>query len=147
MPTRELASTSAFPSLFEDFFKPWSQWVDDSRITGRVKTMPAVNISENKNHYTVKVAAPGMKKEDFQIDIEGNMLNIHSEKEERKEEKDEKFTRKEYSYSSFSRSFSLPEDVKQEDNKARYENGELNITLPRKEDGRKSEANLRIAVK
>ena len=148
MSTRALAKPSSLmPSIFEDFFKPWNQWFDDGGLISRVTNMPAVNIKENGNHYTVSLAAPGMRKDDFNIDVDGNMLTISSEKEESKEEKDEKFTRKEYSYSSFSRSFTLPEDVKQEAIDARYENGELKIILPRKENGKKATATKKIAVK
>lgn len=138
---------SAMPSVFEDFFKPWSQWFDDSALVKRVANMPPVNIRENGSHYTVTLAAPGLKKEDFHIDLDGNMLTISSEKEEKKEEKAEKFTRKEYSYTSFSRSFTLPDDAKPEAIDARYENGELKITLPRKEVSKKEAATKRIAVK
>ena len=134
------------PSLFEDFFRPFGQWFDDSGIVRRVANMPAVNIKENGDHYLVSVAAPGLKKEDFQIDVENNMLTIRSEKEEEKEEKDSRFTRREYSYSSFSRSFGLPDDVKQDGIDARYENGELRITLPRKEEAKKTAASRQITV-
>ncbi|MGZ5221956.1 MAG: Hsp20/alpha crystallin family protein [Chitinophagaceae bacterium] len=147
MSTRELTRSSAMPSVFDDFFKPWSQWFDDGGLIGKVTNLPAVNVRENGNHYTVSLAAPGLKKDDFKIDVEGNMLTISSEKEENKEEKDERFTRKEYSYSSFSRSFTLPEDVKEEAIDARYENGELRITIPRRENGKKTTATKRIAVK
>lgn len=109
--------------------------------------MPAVNITENHNHYNVSLAAPGLKKEDFKIDLDGNMLTISAEKEEKHEEKDEKFNRKEYSYTSFSRSFTLPEDVKQDAIDARYENGILNIKLNRKEELKKAAVTKRIEVK
>lgn len=147
MSTRALTKATAVPSLFDDFFKPWNEWFDDTRFLGRVMTMPSVNITEDTNHYNVALAAPGLKKDDFKIDIDGNMLTISSEKEEKKEEKDERVTRKEYSYSSFSRSFTLPEDVKQEAIDAKYEDGVLNIRLPRKENGKKAAASKRIAVK
>ena len=150
MPTRSLIKPTLSPSLFNDFLKPWNEWFDDSRVN----SMPAVNITENSNHYIVSLAAPGLKKDDFKIDIDGNMLTISAEKEEKKEEeeekkeeKDEKITRKEYSYSSFSRTFTLPEDVKQDAIDARYEEGVLNIRLPRKEDAKKTTAFKRIAVK
>lgn len=109
--------------------------------------MPAVNVTEDPDHYTVSLAAPGLKKSDFHIDIEGNMLSISSETEEKKEVKEEKYTRQEYSYSSFSRSFNLPEDVKQDAIDAVYEDGVLNIRLPRKEEAKKTTASKRIAVK
>ena len=95
----------------------------------------------------VSLAAPGLKKDEIKIDVEGNMLTISSEKEEKIEEKDKKFTRKEYSYSSFSRSFTLPEDVKAESIDAHYENGVLEIKLPRKEETKKIAATKKIAVK
>ena len=147
MSARAITKAPSMPSVFEDFFKPWSQWFDDGGLTNRRMNIPAVNIKENGNHYTVTLAAPGLKKDDFKIDVEGNMLTISSEKEENKEEKDEKFTRKEYSYSSFSRSFTLPEDVKQEAIDAHYENGELKIMLPRREELKNGAGTKRIAVK
>ena len=146
MSTRALSKSTMTPSVFDDFFRPWNEWFDDSRIMNRMLTMPAVNIKEDGNHYNVSLAVPGLKKNDFKIDIEGNMLTVSSEKEERKEEKDEKFTRKEYSYSSFSRSFALPEDVKMEAIDARYEDGVLNIRLPRRENGKKVSMTKSITI-
>ena len=108
-------ASASFPTLLDDFFKPWSEWFNGG--LGRELTVPAVNIMENKDDYRISVAAPGLKKNDFNIDVDGNMLTISSEKEESKQEKDAKYTRKEYSYSSFSRSFSLPEEVNQETKK------------------------------
>ncbi|GAA4756310.1 Hsp20/alpha crystallin family protein [Flavisolibacter ginsenosidimutans] len=147
MSTKAITRSSSVPSIFDDFFKPWNQWFDDGGLINRVSNLPAVNIKENGNHYTVSLAAPAMKKEDFKIDVDGNMLTISSEKEESTEDKGERYTRKEYSYSSFSRSFTVPGDVKLEAIDARYENGELKITLPRKEDTKKATATKRIAVK
>ena len=87
------------------------------------------------------------KKEDFKIDVDGNILTISSEKEESNEEKDEKFTRREYSYSSFTRSFTLPEEVNREKIEAVYENGVLKLNLPKKEEVKKAAASRHIAVK
>jgi len=105
-----------------------------------------VNITENKDHYQVSLAVPGMKKDDFKINVDGNILTISSEKEEKKEEKDKKFTRKEYSYTSFCRSFTLPDEVNKEKIDAGYENGVLNIMLPFNESAKKMSAK-KIAVK
>ncbi|MBL0146245.1 MAG: Hsp20/alpha crystallin family protein [Chitinophagaceae bacterium] len=132
--------------MFEDFFKPWNELVDTGNLWGRTLNVPAVNIIENKDEYKVSLAVPGMKKDDFKIDIEGNMLTISSEKEESKEEKEKKFTRKEYNYSCFSRSFTLPEEINKEKIEAKYEEGVLKITLPRKEEAKKISAK-QIAVK
>ena len=139
--------TERFPVFFDDFFKPWNEWFDTSGgVFGRALTVPPVNITENKDLYMVSLAVPGMKKDDFKIDIDGNMLTISSEKEESKEEKEKKFTRKEYSYSSFSRSFTLPDEVNKEKIEAKYEDGVLKLMLPRKEEAKKPTAK-QIAVK
>ena len=133
------------PSVFDDIFKPWNEWFEGG-LWGRTMQVPAVNITEQKDNYLVSLAAPGLKKDDFKIDVDGNMLTISSEKEETKEEKDKKFTRKEYNYSSFSRSFSLPEEINKEKIEAYYEDGVLKITLPRKEEAKKTTAK-HISVK
>ena len=144
MSTRELTKRSElFPAFFDDFFKPWNEWMG----MGRALTTPAVNITENKNHFEVSVAAPGCKKSDFNIDVEDNMLTISSEKEERKEEKEERYTRKEYNYSSFSRSFTLPEDVIKDKIEAVYEDGVLRLTLPKTEQAKKAALPKHITVK
>ena len=147
MSTRSLArNTEKMPSLFNDFFRPWDEWFEGG-LTSRVLNVPAVNITENKDESMVSLAIPGMKKEDFNIDIEGNMLTISSEKEESKEEKDEKYTRKEFNYSSFSRSFSLPDEVNMEKIDARYVDGVLKLSLPKKEEAKKIATSKHIAIK
>ncbi len=147
MSTRAISKVGMLPTVFDDFFKPWNEWFDNGGLMGRMMTVPAVNIVENKNDYTVSLAVPGMKKEDFNIDVEGNMLIISCEREENKEEKDEKFTRKEYNYSSFSRSFTLPEEINREHIEAVYDNGLLKLMLPKKEEVKKNAAGKHIAVK
>ncbi len=139
-------SNERMPSIFDDFFKPWNEWFDKGGLSGRVMNVPAVNITEQKNDYLVSLAAPGLKKDDFKIDVDGNMLTISSEKEENKEEKEKRFTRREYSYSSFSRSFTLPEEINKEKIEAKYEDGVLKISLPRKEEAKKPAAK-QITVK
>lgn len=146
MATKALTRSLMTPSLFDNFFKPWNEWFDNDLLENMM-TVPAVNVKETVDQYVVSLAAPGLKKDNFKIDIEGNMLTISSEKEEKTEEKEERFTRKEYSYSSFSRSFSLPEDVKQDAIDASYEDGVLNIRLPRLEEAKKLAASKTIAVK
>lgn len=148
MGTQAMArTTEKTPTFFNDFFKPWNEWFDNSGgLLGRAMTVPPVNITENKDDYLVSLAAPGMKRDDFKIDVDGNMLTISSENEENKEEKDKRFTRREYSYSSFSRSFTLPDEVNKEKIEAKYEDGVLKLTLPRKEEAKKPAAK-HIAVK
>lgn len=139
--------SEGWPSVIEDLFKPWNQWFDNGNTMMRLLTVPAVNISEHKDDFLVSIAVPGMKKEDFNIDVEGNLITISCEKEESKEEKEAKFTRKEYSYSNFSRSFTLPDEVMKDKIEAHYENGVLKMTLPKKEEAKKLSMNKHIAVK
>lgn len=118
---------------FNTFFK---DWFDDSYFDKVAvgTSIPAVNIKDNEKDFTVSIAAPGLKKEDFKIALNHNVLTISSEQKSEKEEKEEgKFTRREYSYSSFSRSFTIPDTVETDQIDAKYENGELKILLPKKE--------------
>lgn len=122
-----------FPNVFNDFFKDWS----NSNGSVVHSTIPAVNIKETENEFFLDVAAPGMDKKDFQINLENDVLTISSEKKSENEETTEQFTRKEYSYLSFKRSFTLPKQLIDRDNiKATYENGELKITIPKLEEAK-----------
>jgi HSP20 family protein len=134
------------PSLFDDFFKPWNEWFDKPALFEKMMTTPAVNVKENMDNYIVSLAAPGLKKEDFKIGIESNMLTIGCEKEVNEEEENVKFTRKEYNYFTFSRSFTIPEDVRLDAIDAHYENGVLDIKLPRIEETKKLTTSKTIAV-
>lgn len=118
------------PVLFEDLLKPWNE-LFDGRLFKKELKVPAVNITEHQDHYLVSLSAPGLKKDDFKIDVDGDVLTISSEKEESKEDKDAKYTRKEYNYSSFSRSFTLPDGADKEKIVAKYEDGVLKINVPR----------------
>ena len=133
-------------SLFDDFFKPWNEWFNGG-VFGKAQAVPAVNITDNKDDYKLSVAAPGLKKTDFKIDVEGNMLTISSEKEDNKEVKDARYTRREYSYSSFSRSFALPEEVNQDNIEASYEDGVLKVVLPKKDQAKKLAVSKHIVIK
>jgi HSP20 family protein len=135
------------PSIFDDFLKPWNDFFRPNEGWGTMMTVPAVNITENKDNYSLSLAIPGLKKNDFKIDVEGNILTISSEKQESKEEEDEQFTRREYSYSSFSRSFTLPNEVNKEKIDAAYEEGVLRLTLPKKDEAKKLAISKHIAVK
>jgi HSP20 family protein len=148
MSTKALVRTGEmFPTVFEDFFKPWNEWFDNGGIFGKMMKVPAVNVKDNKDDYIVSLAAPGMKKNDFKIDVEGNMLTISSEKEESKEEKETMYTRKEFNYSSFSRSFTLPDEVIKDKIEATYEDGILKLKLPKTEESKKITLSKHIAVK
>ncbi len=94
------------------------------------KWIPAMNIKENDGHFEIDVAAPGFTKKDFEITIENGILNISAENKKEIEEKDENFTRKEFNYNSFTRSFTLPENVNEEEKiNATYEHGILKLVL------------------
>ncbi|MGM9512028.1 Hsp20/alpha crystallin family protein [Larkinella sp. GY13] len=95
--------------------------------------VPAVNVKEDETAYHIELAAPGLKKEDFAINLTNNQLTISAKLEEAKEETTEKYTRKEFSYSSFERSFRLPKNVNNEQIQAAYTDGILKIDLPKVE--------------
>lgn len=139
--------SNQLPTLFDDFFKPWNEWFDNGNLFRRPMSTPAVNVSEDENNYSITMAAPGLKKEDFVVSSEGNMLTISAEKAENKKEKKDRFTRKEYNYSSFSRSFTLPDDVNRDSIDARYENGELRLVLPKREEAKRVAASKQVPIK
>lgn len=97
-------------------------------------SMPAVNVMERDDEFMIEVAAPGYKKDDFKLSIDQNVLTISSEKQEKAE--DDKVSRREFSYASFQRSFTLPTSVDADKVDARYEDGILNIHLPKKEEAK-----------
>ena len=148
MSTKDLIRRGeALPTVFNDFFKPWDKWFDtNGGSLAQMLTIPAVNISEKQDRYEISLAAPGMKKDDFDIDVEGNMLTISAETEQQKEEKEQKHTRREFNYTSFARSFTLPEGVVREKIDASYENGLLRLVLPKTEEAKKP-ASKHISVK
>ena len=145
MSTRGLTKNVELPMLFDDFFKPWNGWFNNREDWGSF-SMPAVNVIEEDDNYKLSLAAPGLKKEYFQVKLDGNMLTISCEKEESKDEKDGRYTRKEYNYSSFNRSFGLPDNVKQDKIEATYEDGVLKLVLPKKDEARNQPSSKNIKV-
>lgn len=123
----------SFPTIWDDFFgKDFMNFETPSVF----KSHPAVNISEAENNFRIEVAAPGLKKEDIKIEIDKDLLVISYEhKEEKNEEEKGKYTKREFSYSSFKRSFNLPEDIVDIDSiDAKYDNGVLNLTIPKRKE-------------
>lgn len=96
------------------------------------QSMPAVNVKETEKNYEIELAAPGRSKKDFNISAENGVLTISTEQKEEKEQKEKDYTRKEFSYSSFSRSFSLPENANEDDVKANYADGILKLEVAKK---------------
>lgn len=130
------------PSLsqfFDDFLtRDLFDWPSSSS-TGT--TIPKVNIQETDNEFRVEMAAPGMKKEDFKIELDNNLLSISSElSKEDEEHGDGKYSRREFSYQSFQRSFRLPETVEADKIKAKYEDGVLRLMIPKREEAKRKPA-------
>lgn len=146
MATQTLTKRAGLPSVFDDLFRPWKDWTNDFYGTSAL-TVPAVNVTEDNDSYKLSLAAPGLKKSDFKIELEGGMMTISAETESEKEEKDEKYSRREYNYSSFSRSFKLPEGVSKDKIEAHYDDGVLKVKLPKSEDAKKNGKNQEIPVK
>ena len=130
-------------TLFDDFFsRELFNW-GNNNYSSTLSTLPSVNIKENPQSFEVEVAAPGMEKEDFKITLEGNLLTISSSKKNQTEEKEAHYTRREFSYQAFQRSFELAKDVVDEDRiEAKYENGVLKLTIPKTEDAKKQAPRL-----
>lgn len=126
------------PSVIDDMFK--TDWLGGTTNVNSIGTsIPAVNILENDETFLVEVAAPGKDREDFKIELDNDILTISSmSKEEHKKEENmaEKYTRKEFSYKTFKRAFSLPESVDSGKISASYTNGVLEINLPKKEEAK-----------
>jgi HSP20 family protein len=96
-------------------------------------SVPAVNVKETEDEFKIELAAPGIKKEDFKVDVENGILSISAENEDWNEEKEGGYTRKEFSYTSFNRSFTLPDSIDEDDIHAKYNEGVLTLTLAKKE--------------
>lgn len=128
----------AIPSLFDDFFKGDLSGLSNLNQTYG-ETLPSINIKETDDRFEVEVAAPGMNKNDFKVELDNDNLTISAHKESRNEEKDDDdfYSRREFSYQSFSRSFSLPERMVQgEKITAKYRDGILNISIPKTEEAK-----------
>jgi HSP20 family protein len=132
------------PLLFDDFFnRDLFNW-GVSNFSNTNTTIPSVNIRETNENFDVEVAAPGMNKKDFKIELDGNMLTISSERsEENQDKEDEKYSRREFSYQSFYRTFNLPKEVVDVDKiEAKYENGLLHLIIPKKEEAKQKPPRL-----
>ncbi|ELR73224.1 Small heat shock protein [Fulvivirga imtechensis AK7] len=124
------------PSLFDDFFtRDFNRGGSSFSSTGT--SIPAVNIRETNDDFEVEMAAPGMTKKDFRIELDGTLLTISSERGSEREENEGNYNRREFSYQSFQRSFTLPKEVVDIDKiKAKYENGMLYLRIPKREEAK-----------
>lgn len=125
-----------FPSVLSDFFDTDkffnNRWLEREFQ----ETLPSVNIRENGKEFNVELAAPGFNKSDFKINLEENVLTISAEKKEEKKEENERYTRKEFSYNSFSRSFTVPPTASGDKIEAKYNDGILKLSIPKKEEAK-----------
>ncbi len=120
----------AFPSLMNEIFKPdWFGGMENHR-----STVPAVNIIDNDTNFELSLAVPGRQKEDFNIEIDDNVLAISAEVKNESDNLKENYTRREFGFTSFKRAFTLPDTVDTEKIEASYENGILHFVLPKKEE-------------
>jgi len=133
------------PRFFDDnFTKELDQWFGSNQQPSK-SFSPAVNVKEEKDAYQVEVAVPGMKKEDFKVEIDHDLLKVSAKQEDKKEEKEEngKYMRREFRFKSFERSFRLPKNEINGDNiEARYEDGILFLNLPKREEAKEKPARL-----
>lgn len=128
-----------FPSALQNFFNDFERVAPTHQ-----HSFPAVNVLEGENEFKIELAAPGLKKEDFKINLENNVLTISAQQEQKNEENTEKYTRKEFSFNSFRRAFTLPNTVDGEQINAAYTDGVLKVELPKKEDAKKTPRTIEI---
>ncbi|GAB3910227.1 Hsp20/alpha crystallin family protein [Larkinella knui] len=132
---RTLVQYNQLPTFFDNLVsREFNRHFSTPAVAKSVNSVvPAVNVKEDETAYHIELAAPGLKKEDFAINLNNNQLTISAKLEEAKEEKAENYTRKEFSYNSFERSFRLPKNVNNEQIQAAYTDGILKIDLPKVE--------------
>jgi len=123
----------------DDFFdnRMWNKGTLSNPFWNGKTMEPALNVKETDDNFEIELAAPGFGKKDFEVTIDDGCLNISAEKESSEEEKDDNYTRREFSYNSFQRLLQLPESVKQEEIKAKYNDGILSFKLAKKEEAKK----------
>lgn len=142
-------SNSHYPSRYnsnynDDVFNNLFNW-NNRQVLNAKSMQPSVNIKENEEAFVLELATPGRKKDDLKIEINNDILTIASEVKQEKEETQENFSRREFSFQSFSRSFTLPNTVSGDKIKANYENGILTLTIPKKDEA-KPKPKMKIAI-
>lgn len=124
-------STSSVDQFLNDSLFNWRNEVNEGLM------VPKVNIAETDEEFVVELAAPGMKREDFNVELDNDMLVIWTEKENNKEDNNSTYTRREFSYESFRRSFHLPNSVEYNKIEAKYKDGMLRLVIPKKEEAKR----------
>ncbi len=139
--------SNRMPRLFDHFFDndliDWS----NRNFSETNTTLPAVNVKEKEDGFEIEMSAPGLKKEDFNVELNNSLLTISCAKKEEDETKDNdgRYTRREFSYQQFSRSFNLPETVDYEKIDAKYEDGILTLSIPKMEEVKPSPKRIEIS--
>ena len=127
---------------------PWRDFFDvdffGNRPSSQRSSLPAVNISEDEKSFMVDVVSPGFKKDDFKIKVDDDMLTISAEAKNESSEERKEYSRREYSYSSFTRSFRLPDNAKEDEISAKYNEGILHITIPKTNQEQKTTKEINI---
>lgn len=128
-----LVKTNRFslPSVFTDFFDTDKFFSQNNLFSEKEWQIPAVNVTETDKAFKLELAVPGYKKEEIKVHVEQDVLTISAEKQEEKKESHEKYTRREFSYGAFNRSFQLPKGTLHEGISARYENGLMSLVIPK----------------
>jgi len=126
--------TDVFDSIFNDTFL-------SDRMVARV---PAVNVSETNSDYQIELAAPGLTKDDFKLKLERDVLSISVEQSQQNQQQERNYTKREYSYNSFVRSFTLPDSADENGVEAKYEEGILRISIPKREDAKTTSRQIEI---
>ena len=138
-------SHSGIRNLFNDFFDA-DRFFAHGLLDNVTKKFPAVNIKETKKSFEVEMAAPGFDKKDFKINVENGILNVSAENKEEKNEENKNYTRREFNYSSFSRSFMLPETADENATNASYKDGMLTVSISKKEEAvKKSKKDIQVS--
>jgi HSP20 family protein len=132
-----------WPGIIDGFFG--NDFFPDYVKSGTYNNVPAVNVTEDNDKYKIELAAPGLDKSDFHIDLDDNVLTISSERELKNFEEDDKVMRREFNYSSFKRCFRVPEEVDGNKIKAYHKDGILTVHLPKNEKMKKLKKEIKIA--
>jgi HSP20 family protein len=141
---KTLVNTRNFPVFFDGLFGKELDDIFTPTFAGHFN-VPAVNIVDGDTGFRLEVAAPGLKKEDFKLNLENNLLTVSAKVENNTEETTEKYSRKEFNFSSFSRSFTLPNTIDVEQINATYNDGVLKVELPKKEEAKKLPRAIEVA--
>lgn len=127
---------NTLPTMFDAFFNDFDR-LPKPGFAGA--TLPAVNVVENEDNFRIELAAPGLTRGDFKVNVHEDVLMISSENKSESEEQKENYTRREFNYTAFKRSFNLPETVDCDNITATYNEGILNVNLPKKEEAKPKE--------